>query len=96
MASPVPMEPIAEEEAGSAMADDLLNSTAKDPFSGPERKRERRSRVDVLIQFLNFIFKCCYCCIVFKKLFLFCRTRSYFFVLFCSWNSCGYGLEDNR
>uniref|UniRef100_A0A0N5AXI1 Double-strand-break repair protein rad21 homolog n=1 Tax=Syphacia muris TaxID=451379 RepID=A0A0N5AXI1_9BILA len=44
--SPVPLEPIAEEESTSAQADDSPSTTAKDLFAGPERKRERRSRVD--------------------------------------------------
>lgn len=44
--SPVALEPVAEEEAAPAPTEDSSSAATKDPFSGPERKRERRSRVE--------------------------------------------------
>ena len=46
MGSPAPLEPIVEEEPVVAPTDDLSANVTKDPFSGPEKKRDRRSRIE--------------------------------------------------
>lgn len=45
MGSPLGLEAIAEEELPPPAVDDTVSST-RDPFSGPEKKKERKSRAD--------------------------------------------------